>query len=162
MTAAGIAAAALLVPVLVFGPPETKMTEPDPGDRCMVQVEFQEAVEKPAEPEPESVQENVQVSAPAPVNGMHLWGVCTITHYCPCEVCCSRANAPTASGVMPTVNHTVACGDLPFGTRLMINGQQYVVEDRGVSGFWVDIFVAGHQEAYDRGMFQAEVYIIDG
>ena len=52
---------------------------------------------------------------------MHLWGVCTLTFYCGGPCCCGQwAGGPTASGVMPTPNHTVACGDLPFGTRLMI------------------------------------------
>ena len=93
---------------------------------------------------------------------MHLWGVCTITHYCPCSRCCgSWAGGATASGTTPTAGRTVAA-DLPFGTRLMINGHEYVVEDRGVGGMWVDIFVNGHQEALDLGMYKAEVYIIDG
>ena len=92
---------------------------------------------------------------------MHLWGVCTITHYCPCSQCCgSWAGGATASGTTPTAGRTVAA-DLPFGTRLMINGHKYVVEDRGVGGMWVDIFVNGHQEALDLGMYQTEVYIID-
>lgn len=91
----------------------------------------------------------------------HLWGVCTITHYCPCSQCCgSWAGGATASGTTPTAGRTVAA-DLPFGTRLMINGHEYVVEDRGVGGMWVDIFVNGHQEALDLGMYQTEVYIIE-
>lgn len=98
----------------------------------------------------------------APVNtAQHLWGVCTITFYCPCSRCCgSWAGGPTASGAMPSAGRTVAC-DLPFGTRLLIEGHEYVVEDRGVSGMWVDIFVNDHQEALNRGMYSAEVYIIE-
>lgn len=92
---------------------------------------------------------------------MHLWGVCTITHYCPCSQCCGAwAGGATASGTTPTAGRTVAA-DLPFGTRLMINGHEYVVEDRGVGGMWVDIFVNGHQEALDLGMYQTEVYILE-
>lgn len=91
----------------------------------------------------------------------HLWGVATITHYCSCSACAGQwAGGPTASGVMPTPNHTVAC-ELPFGTRLEINGQEYVVEDRGVSGMWVDIYCNDHNEALNRGMYQAEVYIVE-
>lgn len=98
-----------------------------------------------------------------PEPAMDLWGVCTVTWYCNCSKCTGQwAGGPTASGVMPTPNHTVACGDLPFGTRLMIDGQEYVVEDRGVGGMWVDIYAASHDEALQRGMYQAEVYIIDG
>lgn len=98
----------------------------------------------------------------APVNAaQHLWGVCTITFYCPCSECCgSWAGCATASGTTPTAGRTVAA-DLPFGTRLLIDGQEYVVEDRGVGGMWVDIFVNDHNEALQRGMYQTEVYIIE-
>lgn len=154
----GVVAAVLLAPMILAS---KQLPDADPGDRCMVAVEFADP-EEAVEPEivPESEQSQPAVQAPAPAS-MHLWGVCTITHYCHCATCCGRAGHPAASGVMPTVNHTVACGALPFGTRLMINGQEYVVEDTGVNGFWVDIFVGSHDEANARGMFQAEVYIID-
>lgn len=91
-----------------------------------------------------------------------LWGVATVTFYCSCSRCCGKwSGSPTASGAMPTPNHTVACGALPFGTRLLIDGQEYVVEDKGVNGMWVDIFVASHAEAVEGGMYQTEVYIIE-
>lgn len=89
-----------------------------------------------------------------------LYGKCRITFYCPCSDCCGEwAGGPTASGVMPTADHTVAA-DLPFGTRLRIDGQEYVVEDRGVSGMAVDIFVDSHDEALRRGMLEEDVFII--
>ena len=101
------------------------------------------------------------VETPAASN-KHLWGVATITHYCNCSICCGQwAGGGTASGTTPTAGRTVAA-DLPFGTRLLINGHEYIVEDRGVSGLWVDIYVNSHQEALDRGMYQTEVWIIDG
>lgn len=93
---------------------------------------------------------------------VHLWGVATITHYCNCSACCgSWAGGATASGTTPTAGRTVAA-DLPFGTRLLINGHEYIVEDSGVSGCWVDIYCDSHSEALAKGMYQTEVYIIDG
>ena len=93
---------------------------------------------------------------------MHLWGVATITHYCNCSACCGQwAGGGTASGTVPTAGRTVAA-DLPFGTRLLINGHEYIVEDRGVSGCWVDIYCDSHSEALARGMYSTEVWIIDG
>jgi len=93
---------------------------------------------------------------------VHLWGVATITHYCNCAECCGQwAGGGTASGSTPQAGRTVAA-DLPFGTRLLIGGHEYVVEDRGVSGCWVDIYCDSHSEALARGMYQTEVYIIDG
>jgi len=99
------------------------------------------------------------VSEPTP---MHLYGNCRITFYCWCADCNGRAGANCASGVQPQTNHTVANGSLPFGTRLMIDGQEYVVEDRGVGAFEIDIFVASHEEALRRGLYYTDVYIIDG
>ena len=92
---------------------------------------------------------------------MHLYSNCKITHYCPCVICCGKDNGITASGAPCQINHTVANGALPFGTRLMINGKEYVVEDRGVGDYTIDIFVSGHQEAWDLGEYYADVYIID-
>jgi len=96
------------------------------------------------------------------VPSMHLWGTATITHYCNCSECCGVwAGGGTASGTCPTAGRTVAA-ELPFGTRLLINGHEYIVEDSGVSGCWVDIYCDSHAEALARGMYQTEVYIIDG
>lgn len=114
-------------------------------------IEPQEVIEVVAEQEPEVKK--------------HLYGVCTITHYDNGACCCGQwAGGNTASGVPPTVNHTVASTCLPFGTQIEINGQRYVVEDRGdanMNDFWIDIYVSSHDEANQRGMYQAEVYIID-
>lgn len=90
------------------------------------------------------------------------YGACRITFYCGCSQCCGQwAGGPTASGAMPTPGRTVANGVLPFGTRVLIEGQEYVVEDRGVSGDQFDIYVADHQEALNRGLYYADVYIIE-
>lgn len=85
-----------------------------------------------------------------------------ITFYCPGPCCCGAfASGYTASGTRATANRTVASGDLPFGTRLLIDGQQYVVEDRGVGAQQIDIFVNSHAEADARGLYYREVYIIE-
>ena len=97
-----------------------------------------------------------------PAPAMHLYGNCRITFYCPCSACCGSWGNATASGAMPQANHTVACGDLPFGTRLLIDGQEYVVEDRGVGAQQVDIFVNDHGEALARGLYYTDVWILEG
>ena len=85
-----------------------------------------------------------------------------ITFYCPCEICCGEwATGCTASGVLATPNHTIAC-DLPFGTVVEIEGLgTYVVEDRGVSGAQIDVFVTDHQEALNLGVQYRDVYILE-
>lgn len=82
----------------------------------------------------------------------------TITAYCNCADCCGRAGAPTASGVMPTSGHTVAMGGVDFGTKLLINGTVYTVEDRGTDYGHVDIYFDSHSEALEFGMTTADVY----
>ena len=101
-----------------------------------------------------------------PPQELSYYGNCTITHYDNGACCCGKwAGGNTASGVPPTVNRTVAHNYLPFGTRILINGVEYIVEDRGDSnmagGMWFDIYVGSHEEANQRGMYQAEVYIIN-
>ena len=87
-------------------------------------------------------------------------GVWKLTAYCPCEKCNGRGRAwKTASGAPMVVGRTVAVGGLPFGTELMINGQTYVVEDRGVHGRHVDILHESHAAAKRFGIQRAEVFI---
>lgn len=101
-----------------------------------------------------------------PTQELIYYGVCTITHYDNGACCCGKwAGGNTASGVPPTTNRTVAHNYLPFGTKVLINGQEYVVEDRGDSnmagGMWFDIYVSSHSEANARGMYSTDVYIIN-
>lgn len=119
-------------------------------EKVMTIVQTSEEVEHVAEEEP-----------PAPA--MHLYGNCRITFYDAGPCCCGAyASGITASGAPVQVNHTVANGSLPYGTRLMIDGQEYVVEDRGVGAFEIDIYVATHEEANQRGLYYSDVFIIDG
>lgn len=95
------------------------------------------------------------------VRGTRLYGTCYITHYCNCAQCCGKwAGGATASGTMPTAGRTVSM-DLPFGTQVMIGNTIYTVEDRGVSGMWVDIYCNSHSEALSRGAYYTEVYIVE-
>lgn len=83
-----------------------------------------------------------------------------ITHYDPGR-CCNGSNAGrTASGAPMVVGRTVATGrQYPFGTRLLINGTIYTVEDRGVPNGCIDILVGSHAEANRRGLFHTNVFI---
>lgn len=90
-------------------------------------------------------------------------GEWTTTAYCPCEECCGPwATGYTASGTLATAGRTVACGVLPFGTQIVIDGVIYTVEDTGVEGEWVDIFFDTHEEALNYGMQTKSVYLLEG
>ena len=83
-----------------------------------------------------------------------------MTHYCPCRKCNGSNAGRTASGAPMTIGRTVATGrEFPFGTRLLINGAIYTVEDRGVPNGCVDILVGSHSEAYRRGVFRSEIFV---
>jgi len=78
--------------------------------------------------------------------------------------CGKWANGITASGVYAKANHTIAAPkSFKFGTRLVINGQEYVVEDRGgaIKGKKLDIFFNTHKEALKWGKKKVEVFIIE-
>jgi 3D (Asp-Asp-Asp) domain-containing protein len=96
-------------------------------------------------------------------------GQVRITAYCPCAVCCGKwAGGPTASGVMPKAGHTIAVDAynpiLPMGTRVIINGVTYRVEDTGNlarSGTDFDIYFNTHAEALAWGRRTHTAYVAD-
>ena len=85
-----------------------------------------------------------------------------ISAYCPCEKCCLKSDGITASGVKATPNRTVAVDGIPFGTRLLIDGNEYIVEDRVGSGKrLIDVFFPTHDDALNSGLWYiTEVYEI--
>jgi 3D (Asp-Asp-Asp) domain-containing protein len=91
-------------------------------------------------------------------------GVYRLSAYCPCSKCCGvYANGYTASGTKATAGRTIAMSGLPFGTRVMIEGHEYIVEDRGggLGSTIIDIFFNTHSEALKSGLwYDAPVYII--
>ena len=102
-------------------------------------------------------------------------GEFTLTAYCPCVICCEIWSAEhpsrigtdfiqrTASGTIPTAGRTIATDTsvIPFGTIVLINGHEYIAEDRGgaIVGNIIDIFFDCHQEALTFGRQTAEVFI---
>lgn len=111
-------------------------------------------------------------AAPAPVvmpePKKTLLGTYRLTAYCPCKKCCGKSPSNpgygiTASGARATEGITVAMANLPFGTRIYIDGVgERVVQDRGVKGKVIDIFVSTHEACfnalYNRS---AQVWILE-
>lgn len=92
-------------------------------------------------------------------------GVFKITHYCPCSICCGPyANGITSTGVTATTNHTIAVdpSQIPYGSKVVINGQVYVAEDCGgaIKTNCIDIYVATHAEGEAKGVYYTDVYLI--
>ena len=88
-------------------------------------------------------------------------GTYKLTAYCACSKCCGKwAGGNTSSGTVPTQGRTVACNTLPAGTKVNINGHDYIVEDTGnMKGNVIDIFFNSHQEALNFGVQYAEVFV---
>jgi 3D (Asp-Asp-Asp) domain-containing protein len=100
-----------------------------------------------------------------------------LTAYCPCEHCCDKwgKDRPkdkdgkpiviTASGEIANQGITVAADTsvLPFGTRIQIDGCEYIVQDRGgsVKGNTIDIYFENHQDAVNFGVQYKEIYIVE-
>ena len=104
--------------------------------------------------------ENIFFAERIPTGHWENVGRYRMSHFCPCRKCNGSNAGRTASGVPMTVGRTVATGrEFPFGTRLLINGTIYTVEDRGVPNGCVDILVGSHSEAYRRGVFRSEIFV---
>lgn len=88
-----------------------------------------------------------------------------ITHYCPCSICCGPwANGITSTGVTATTNRTIAVepSQIPYGSKVVINGQVYVAEDCGgaIKKNCIDIYVASHEEGESKGVYYTDVYLV--
>lgn len=89
--------------------------------------------------------------------------------YCSCSICCGQwAGGPTASGVYPTPNHTIAVDAnnpfVPIGTKVVMNGVEYVVEDTGAFaryGVQFDVYYSDHASASAHGHKTWEAYLAD-
>lgn len=90
--------------------------------------------------------------------------------YCSCPICCGIwSGGPTASGVYPRANHTIAVDAnnprLPMGTEIIMNGMLYKVEDTGNFaryGVDFDVYYDSHQAALNHGHQTWDAYYAGG
>jgi 3D (Asp-Asp-Asp) domain-containing protein len=87
------------------------------------------------------------------------------TAYCSCVKCCGKSDGITASGKKAKANHTIAVDKnvIPLGTKVLINGKQYVAEDTGsaIIGNRIDIFYgSNHEQALEWGRQQIEIEVL--
>ena len=87
-------------------------------------------------------------------------GTYKLTAYCSCSKCCGKSDGITASGTKATAGRTVAASGFSFGTELYINGNTYVVEDRGVPSGVIDIYFDSHSEAMNFGVQYAKIFAV--
>jgi 3D (Asp-Asp-Asp) domain-containing protein len=112
----------------------------------------------------EIILENRELDASEPMSTEPEYlGTFTVTHYCPCEICCGKTDGITFTGTQATEGRTIAVDPdvIPLGSTVVIDGQEYVAEDVGgaIRGMRIDKYMDNHQEALDAGIVQAEVWI---
>lgn len=98
-----------------------------------------------------------------------------ITAYCSCEKCCGvwAKNRPVdedgnqivygASGAVLKAGESVAVDPrvIPYGTKIEIDGKEYVAKDcGGFSGRIVDVYFENHEEALKFGVKYTEVFVV--
>lgn len=96
-------------------------------------------------------------------------GTVVTSGYCNCSICCGIwSGGPTASGVYPTANHTIAVDAsepyVPLGTKVVMNGVEYTVEDTGAFaryGVQFDVYYDSHSAASAHGHQSWECYLAD-
>lgn len=91
-------------------------------------------------------------------------GVYKVTAYCSCAYCCGKTDGITASGTHATANRTIAApSTFAFGTKVVINGITYTVEDRGgaIQGNRIDIYMDSHAEALQWGVRYLDVQVLN-
>ena len=113
--------------------------------------------------EPTSIEQMTEIITEAPTSQVELLGTFKLTAYCACEKCCGKSDGITATGTKATANRTIAVDKtiIPYGTVVIINGNEYVAEDTGgaVKGNIIDIFFDDHEEALNFGVQYADVYV---
>lgn len=98
-----------------------------------------------------------------------------LTAYCPCSKCCDKwgENRPVDKNgkqIVYTANQSIAqegitiaadISVLPYNTRVIIDGHEYIVQDRGgaIKGNRIDIYFESHQEALNFGVQYKEIFI---
>ena len=97
-----------------------------------------------------------------------------LTAYCPCEKCCGpyAADRPVddfgnelvigASGTLLEAGKSIAVDPtiIPYGTKVVINGHEYIAQDCGgaIKGNRIDIYFENHEETEAFGVQYMEVF----
>ena len=114
-------------------------------------------------------EDQVSVTQTRTVHVGESLGMVETSGYCSCPLCCGVwSGGPTASGVYPTPQHTLAVDAanpfVPMGTHVIMNGVEYVVEDTGAFaryGVQFDVYYGDHASAQQHGHQSWEAYLAD-
>lgn len=126
------------------------------------QPEGETVAPQETEPQAEDETEPEQESEPE----LRSLGRFKLTAYCACSKCCGKSDGITASGTKAKQGRTIAVDpkQIPYGTKVVINGHTYVAEDcgGGIRKNCIDVFFDSHKEAENFGRQYAEVFVYVG
>ena len=119
------------------------------------------AIAKDKEKNADSTVSKGEISAMQEENSRVVIANCSAYTASP-EECGDNSSGITASGTIAQEGVTVAMDDVPLGTRVRINGHEYIVEDRFGGGYEnrVDIFFDSKEDALRFGRQNLEVEIL--
>lgn len=114
---------------------------------------------------------------PEPESELIKLGEFKLTAYCSCSKCCGKwANCRPvdeygneivlgASGEKLTAGYSLAVDPklIPYGTKLLINGQIYEAQDCGgaIKDKRIDVYFNNHSDAVEFGVQYADVYTLE-
>lgn len=148
-------------------PKETEDSKVEENEKTERDEEEKPVITEP-EPEPEieiEIETNTEVETNSNSEGSNLksLGTFKLTAYCACSKCCGKSDGITASGTKAKQGRTIAVNpkQIPYGTKVIINGHTYIAEDcgGGVGKSRIDVFFDNHKEALNFGVQYAEVFI---
>ena len=92
-------------------------------------------------------------------------GEYVVTAYCPCPACCGEwADGLTYTETVATEGRTIAVDPdvIPLGSKVDINGYEYIAEDIGgaIKGNRIDMFFEKHEDALNFGKQYHEIFLI--
>lgn len=110
-------------------------------------------------------------------SGIISLGEFKLTAYCSCERCCGvyALNRPLDENgneiVTGSIGERLVAGVsiavdpkvIPYGSKVIINGNTYIAQDTGgsIKGNRIDVYHNDHQEALNFGVRYAEVFIVN-
>ena len=117
-------------------------------------------------------------TAPTPEVKTISLGEYKLTAYCSCEKCCGewaniRPLDENGNPIVYTANQSIAkqgvtvaadTNVLPFNSKILIDGHEYIVQDRGgaIKGNRIDVYFESHEEALQFGVQHKEIFLIGG
>ena len=133
-----------------------------------------------SEPKEIAVNKFIEYSEPFPTAGVEdvlnqdidkileeklLLGEFKITAYCPCPLCCGEwADGLTYTETVATEGRTIAVDPevIPLGSKVEINGEEYIAEDIGgaIKGNRIDLFFENHEDALKWGVQSLNIFLI--